>query len=134
METVVSSPINTVVTNIDTSNNVVSAAINTEYVTQNTISSVLVDSINTNVLVTGLIGPPGPTAANEEDIMYSKRIDFISDDEFYRGEAVVGSSENNAVWRIRHVTIINNDVTELWAGGTANFDKVWANRLSLSYI
>lgn len=90
----------------------------------------IVAEVNTtSVLLTGLIGPPG---VSEEDIMYSKRIDFITDNELYRGEALVGSSETSAVWRIRRI-LINPDVSEQWASGNANFDKVWADRLSLTY-
>lgn len=106
---------------------------NTEYISTTNVNNVLVESINTNVLVTGLVGPPGLPGISEDDTMYSKRIDFISDNELYRGEALVGASEDSAVWRIRRVTIINNDITEVWAGGTANFDKVWTNRLALIY-
>lgn len=133
MDTVVQSSIHSIVTNVDNSNNVVTTTSNTEYITNTVVNSILVESESSTVLVTGLIGPTGPAAISEDDIMYAKRIDFISDNEFYRGEAVVGSSESSPVWRIRRVTIVNNDVTELWAGGTANFDKVWANRLSISY-
>ena len=123
METVVSSTINSVIV----------ASQPTEYITNNLESTVLVENNNTSVLVTGLVGPPGLPGISEDDTMYSKRIDFISDNELYRGEALVGASEDSAVWRIRRVTIINNDITEVWAGGTANFDKVWTNRLALIY-
>lgn len=132
METVVSSPIHTVVVD-NTSNSIIPDTTNIEYITLDSTSSILVETVSTNILVTGLIGPTGPSVLSEEDTMYSKRVDFISDDEFYRGEALVGSQENSPVWRIRRITIINNDITELWAGGTSNFDKVWANRLALNY-
>lgn len=72
---------------------------------------------------------------NEEDIMYSKRVDFVSDNELYKAEAVVGASESAAVWRIRKMSLgVDGDVTETWASGDANFDKVWADRASLTYI
>lgn len=74
------------------------------------------------------------TTVSEEDMLYSKRIDFITDTLLYKGEALVGSSESSPIWRIRRITIGNdNDVTEVWAEGTANFDKIWANRAALSY-
>lgn len=67
-------------------------------------------------------------------VAYVKLIDFISSNEFYKGEADPGSSTSAAVWRIKHVTIATNgSVTEQWAGGNSNFDKIWNNRLSLSY-
>lgn len=81
---------------------------------------------NSDVLAGGL--------SEGDEIVYSKRIDFISDNEMYKGEAAVGSLESASVWRIRRVTIANDsDIVETWAGGNANFDKTWANRLSFSY-
>jgi hypothetical protein len=51
----------------------------------------------------------------------------------YKGEAAVGSLESAAVWRISKITIIDDDISEVWADGNSNFDNVWDNRLSLSY-
>lgn len=74
-----------------------------------------------------------PTTS-EEDMAYSKRIDFVGEDVIYRGEAVVGSSEGSAVWRIRKILLSSDgDVVETWAGGTAVFDKTWTNRLNYTY-
>lgn len=71
----------------------------------------------------------------EGDIqVYSKRIDFISDNELYRGEAAVGSSESDPVWRIRKITISpTSDITEIWAEGVSSFSKIWNNRLVYNY-
>lgn len=70
----------------------------------------------------------------EEDMVYSKRIDFVTEDELYRGEAEVGSSENVAVWRIRKVVLAGDgDVTETWAGGNAVFNKQWNLRTTYIY-
>ena len=64
-------------------------------------------------------------------MLYSKRIDFITDDELYKGEAPPGSVESDAVWRIRKITIAgDSDVTEIWADGDANFDNKWTERLT----
>ena len=82
----------------------------------------------------GIQGPPGVSAPSEEEMTYSKRIDFISDNVLYRGEAAVGSSENSAAWRIRKVVIsADGDVSETWATGTAAFDKTWNLRASYNY-
>lgn len=71
---------------------------------------------------------------SEEDMTYSKRIDFITDGEIYRGEAAVGSQENSAVWRIRRIVLAaDGDVSETWAGGTADFTKQWNFRTSYTY-
>ena len=95
-------------------------------------ASVLVESKSTQLLVTGLLGPQGVDGINEEDIVYSKRVDFVGDTELYKAEAAVGSAESSPVWRIRKITI-DGDVTETWASGTALFDKVWTNRTNLIY-
>lgn len=103
-------------------------------VTLSSESTVVIEASSNNILVTGLVGPAGTPGTSEDDIMYSKRVDFVTDNELYRGEAAVGSSETAAVWRVRKLVIGNDgDVTETWASGNANFDKVWADRGSLSY-
>lgn len=70
----------------------------------------------------------------EEDMVYSKRIDFVTEDELYRGEAAVGSSEVSPVWRIRKVVIAGDgDITETWANGSASFNKQWNLRTTYTY-
>lgn len=72
--------------------------------------------------------------ASEEEMPYSKRIDFISDDVLYKGEAEVGALENDPVWRIRKVTIgLDGDVTEIWANGSSSFSHEWVDRLGYAY-
>lgn len=72
--------------------------------------------------------------AIEGDEVLSKRTDFVGETTIYKGEAQVGASEGSAVWRIRQLLIgVDGDVTEIWAGGTALYDKVWASRLTYSY-
>jgi hypothetical protein len=74
-----------------------------------------------------------PTSSDEE-MPYAKRVDFITDDELYKGEAAVGSSESDPVWRIRKLTIgSDSDVTEVWAGGSAQYIHAWSDRLTLTY-
>jgi hypothetical protein len=71
----------------------------------------------------------------DEEMPYAKRIDFITDDLLYKGEAVVGSLENLPVWRIRKLAIgEDSDVTETWANGDSLYNKVWSDRLTLTYI
>lgn len=97
-------------------------------------ATVVVEKTNNQVVLTGLLGPPGISALPEDDMVYSKRIDFVTDNELYRGEALVGSAETSSLWRIRKIAIgVDGDVSELWAGGSANFDKVWADRSTLIY-
>lgn len=118
---------------LDTSNVLVSSG-TPQLVVSSQTNNVLVEVPSSYVVIAGSQGPQGaPGLSSEEEAMYSKRIDTISDSELYRGEAVVGSSEASAVWRIRKTTIISDDITEVWASGNANFDKVWADRLTYIY-
>ena len=98
------------------------------------VGNIVVENNISSVLVAGQVGPKGADGLSEEDMVYSKRIDFVTESELYRGEAVVGSSEASSVWRIRKVTIAgDSDIVETWASGNANFDKVWADRATLIY-
>ena len=49
----------------------------------------------------------------------------------YIGEAVPGSAEGSAVWRIKRLT--NADNTIVWIDGNSNFDNVWDDHASGSY-
>jgi len=74
-------------------------------------------------------------AGSEGTVPTTTRVDFISDDVFYKGEAVPGSSENGAVWKISKTTVaVDGDVQTLWADGVATATKVWANRADYTYI
>ena len=68
--------------------------------------------------------------------MFSKRVDFITDNLLYRAEAQPGSAESASVWRIRKITIAeaDNDIVETWANGSDAFTYIWDNRLSYSYL
>lgn len=90
----------------------------------------------TNVVVSlGTQGPQGAPGISEENMVYAKEIDFITDSLIYRGEASPGTLKSAAGWRIRKIVIgTGGDVSEIWASGNADFDKVWDNRASLTYI
>ena len=75
-----------------------------------------------------------PGTTSEEDQVYSKRTDFADATTIYKAEATPGTSESSALWRIRKLIIASDDdVTEVWAGGTANFDKQWSLRATYTY-
>lgn len=96
--------------------------------------SITKDLIETQSVVMGLMGPRGFPGVSEDEKVYSKRTDFITDELLYRGEAAPGSIESDPVWRIRKIAIsLDGDVSEEWADGNANFDNVWADRLALFY-
>lgn len=70
----------------------------------------------------------------EDSELYISEVDFITDDELYRGEAVPGSLTSAPAWRIRHIVIAaDGDVSTRFADGDTNFNNVWNNRASLSY-
>lgn len=71
----------------------------------------------------------------DEEMPFAKRVDFITDNELYKGEAVVGSAEDSATWRIRKITIgTDSDVSETWAAGSSAYNKRWSDRLTYTYI
>lgn len=110
-----------------------------EVVTDSIIESVAESDLVVEVITDeGRQGPPGPPGIVEEDIVYAKRLDMVSSDVFYRGEAQVGSSEDAPVWRIRRVTMVTMgelvDLSEQWADGEAAFVHKWADRASLNYV
>lgn len=75
-----------------------------------------------------------PPIVGDEDMPYSKRVDFVTENILYRGEAAPGTLESFAGWRIRKIVIgTDGDVNETWAGGSANFDQIWDNRSLLTY-
>lgn len=97
---------------------------------------VTVEEPQTLVVTTGIQGPPGAGGATQQEIegLYASKVDFITEDEFYRGEAEPGSSSSGAVWRIRYVVIASDgDIVTTWADGNSDFDNVWDDRLSLTY-
>lgn len=77
----------------------------------------------------------GGTTTTDEEMPFAKRTDFVTDNEIYKGEAIVGSLESSPVWRIRKIVIGNDsDVTETWANGNSLYDKIWVDRLTLTYL
>lgn len=112
--------------------NIIFNTILTDNITTENTSSIVVEVPITSIVAAGQPGPPG--ASSEEETMYAKQTDFVGDDIIYKGEAAVGSLTSAAAWRIRKLILSSdNDVSETWASGNANFDKVWDDRVSLSY-
>ena len=87
-----------------------------------------------SVLIELVAGPQGPPGVSEDDVKYCKRVDFINENLFYKGEAVPGSSTVNPVWRIVRTTVgLDGDVTDEWANGTADFVHAWTDRATYAY-
>lgn len=140
MEYVVQDDQSVILQSTETSSNILEESLgnvkvevpSTSLISQVVQSTILINTSTPEVILAGAMGPRG-LAAEDIDV-YSKRIDFISENELYKGEAAVGSSEASPLWRIRKVVIaVDNDVSETWASGTADFDKIWANRAALVY-
>jgi hypothetical protein len=52
----------------------------------------------------------------------------------YRGDAVPGTGQGDALWRIQQMTMQSDgDIAILFADGDDDFNNIWNNRLSLSY-
>lgn len=67
-------------------------------------------------------------------IRASLRLDTASATETYVGEAAVGQGEDNPAWRIKKLTTVGSILKIEWADGNDNFDNVWTNRASLTYL
>jgi len=50
----------------------------------------------------------------------------------YLGEAVIGSSDSSAVWKIKRVDISGTLISIKYA--SSNYDQIWNNRASLTYV
>ena len=63
---------------------------------------------------------------------YKKLLDAVGS-LTYVGEALPGTSTTAAAWRIKLIDESTEDLTILWAEGTAAFDKAWDQHLSYGY-
>ena len=61
------------------------------------------------------------------------RLDSVSSSVSYVGKAPVGSLESSTSWKISKITVVDNDIEILWAGGLASYTNAWTDRLSLIY-
>ena len=55
----------------------------------------------------------------------------------YIGRAEPGALLSAAVWSISRSIIasgLDNDTSQRWADGDSNFDNIWDDRLTLSYL
>jgi hypothetical protein len=72
--------------------------------------------------------PRQAESAGDTDIVYDEASATIA----YLGKAAPGSATSSAVWQIKRFDFTSG-VVGRFAGGTADFDKIWDNRTSLSY-
>jgi hypothetical protein len=64
---------------------------------------------------------------------YAIRVDEVSSTLIYRAEALAGSANSAAVWRIQKITISGSVITIQWADGVSTFTKVWNDRATYTY-
>jgi hypothetical protein len=76
----------------------------------------------------------GTITTKEED--YDIRIDKVSDGTSYYGFAALGQGTNTAgtVWKIMQKVYSSTSSVFLFADGNKNFDNIWDNRGTLTYI
>ena len=75
----------------------------------------------------------GGAPREDTEMPYAKRVDFVSQTEFYKGEAPPGADESAPVWRIAHVVIgPDGDVNQQWAG-EGRFEFAWSDRATITY-
>ena len=75
---------------------------------------------------------------NLSEVALTTRTDTIDPTIFpevtYRGDAVPGTAESTAAWRVTRLTMQDDgDIEVLYADGNDTFDNRWDQRLSLSY-
>lgn len=66
------------------------------------------------------------------EVQYDRLVD-TEGDFIYIGEAVPGSARDAAVWRIKRVYEIGDDIEIIWADNSASFDKVWNDSATYEY-
>lgn len=66
----------------------------------------------------------------------TKNTDFnATQTQVYIGEAQAGEATSAASWRVKNINFNSEgDATTTWADGDTNFDNIWDNRASLTYL
>lgn len=102
-----------------------------QQVEQPTLNVAAIQPAQLQVIAPGAQSTP---ATPEEEMVYSKRTDFVSDSLIYRAEAAPGTLDTAPSWRIRQLSIgIDGDVVEKLANGSASFNNAWSDRAALNY-
>lgn len=75
---------------------------------------------------------PGGGGSPAAEIIYTKRIDQVSDTVIYVGETIPGTPTSTAFWRIKRITMVGVDIVVEWANDGQLASK-WDDRASLLY-
>lgn len=62
------------------------------------------------------------------------QLDEVLPSTTYVGDAFPGSLTSSSVWRIKRIVETGPDSEITWADGNGNFDNIWDNRVSLTYL
>lgn len=123
-----------VITTVDvaTDQTVVVEGDDTQIVTTETTTTVI-EAEDGSVTISD-VGQQGTPA--EDKVPLSRRVDFVGETLIYRGTATPGTADATNAWRIEEITFVgaDEDVEIRWAAGNSNFDKVWNDRATYSYL
>ena len=68
------------------------------------------------------------------DSEYKVRISLLGSEAEYIGEAQTGQDTGSPVWRIKKLTYVGSEVTQVdWASGEKVFKFVWDSRTDYTY-
>ena len=84
--------------------------------------------------IEGAVRVEKPSTIDTDERRYTRMIEYDGDNPEYIGEAVPGSSEDDAVWRIQYIEYSGSNPTSIkWADGTEKFTNIWSDRSSYTY-
>jgi hypothetical protein len=85
--------------------------------------------------IEGAVRVEKPTTIDTDERRYTRMIGYDgSDNPIYIGDAVPGSSEDDAVWRIQYIEYSGSNPTSVkWANGTEKFTNKWSDRATYAY-
>lgn len=78
----------------------------------------------------------GIVGERRKDVSALRLDDTVNGTVLYIGEARVGALTSDAIWRIQRITFTTpgqDDMDLEWADGNNAYNKVWDDRLGLSY-
>lgn len=79
-------------------------------------------------------GTKNPMDVSMHPSHFAVLVDNVSTSLVYAGRAALGSATSAAVWQIQRAQTVGTVTTVAYADGDADFDNVWDNRASLTYV
>ena len=84
--------------------------------------------------IEGAVRVEKPTTIDTDERRYTRLITYSGGNPEYIGEAIPGSSEDDAVWRIQYIAYTGSNTSSVkWAEGTEKFTNKWSARTSYTY-